>query len=61
MALVNVVLAADPSTRVVLPQGVLTGVRMQTERRVVVTAYLGIPYAIPPLGPYRFAVSSFPP
>lgn len=51
------VFAADPSTRIVLPQGILTGVRMQTERRVVVTAYLGIPYALPPLGPYRFAVS----
>ncbi|XP_046382309.1 acetylcholinesterase-like [Ischnura elegans] len=41
--------------RRVVRQGMLTGVKLFTDGRVSVNAYLGIPYAAPPVGHLRFA------
>ncbi|KAK4020400.1 hypothetical protein OUZ56_002382 [Daphnia magna] len=45
-------LAQDPS--VVLPQGEIRGVKKPSNKRSTVVAFLGIPYAQPPVGPLRF-------
>ncbi|XP_073990072.1 carboxylesterase 4A isoform X2 [Rhodnius prolixus] len=38
-----------------IKQGRVKGLKMIAENRAVVFAFLGIPYAVPPLGKYRFA------
>lgn len=45
--------AQEPT--VTLRQGTLSGIKLYTDSRISVTAYLGIPYAMPPVGQLRFA------
>ncbi|PSN45890.1 Acetylcholinesterase-1 [Blattella germanica] len=42
---------------VMLRQGALKGIRVYTEDRRIINAFLGVPYASPPVGQLRFAVS----
>ncbi|KAF4523098.1 hypothetical protein B566_EDAN003111 [Ephemera danica] len=47
------VLAQEPM--VMLRQGNVRGIKMYTDTRVPINAFLGIPYISPPLGPLRFS------
>ncbi|KAK6618149.1 hypothetical protein RUM44_002600 [Polyplax serrata] len=48
-------IATSSSLRVTLPQGYVTGVSLYTDSSTRVNAYLGLPYALPPIGDLRFA------
>lgn len=52
----SVISLASPP-RVILPHGgVLVGKHMQTSNGKFVDAFIGVPYAKPPVGKFRFAV-----
>ena len=54
---------ATPSTRpsVTLPQGQMLGVQLKQDFPVTIDAFLGVPYALPPVGERRFRPASKPP
>lgn len=51
---------AAPSTRpsVTLPQGQVLGVQLKQDFPVTINAFLGVPYALPPVGERRFRPAS---
>ena len=50
------VMCRDPPVMKIKDQGMISGMFMQMYRTQRIIAYLGVPYAMPPIGPLRFAV-----